>query len=85
VDTSATAVETAFAMHDPFIFSCYVKYVYNYVQPETFINQYIDKDWVLLIQTPPAHEYPGGHSVASTSAVTLVTQMVDDKYIYRFC
>lgn len=46
------AVKTAIAMHDVFI-SCYdVQYTYSYIQPDTFINQDIDKDWVPLIQTP---------------------------------
>jgi hypothetical protein len=80
VGTSATAVKTAIAMHDPFISYCDIKYMHNYVQPETFINHYIDKVWGLLIQTFPFPEYLSGHSGAYSSAATVLTQMVGDNY-----
>ena len=80
--TVSLVSKTAIAMYDAFI-SCWdAKYTYNYVRPETFINQYIDKDWVPLIQTPPFPEYPSGHSVASSSAATVLTQMVGEKYMF---
>ncbi len=72
--------KTAIAMHDPFISYCDVKYTYNHVQPETIINQHIDKVWGLLIQTSPFPEYLSGHSGAYSSAATLLTQMVGDNY-----
>lgn len=74
--------KTAIALYDAFI-SCWdAKFTYNYVRPETFINQYIDKDWMPLIQTPPFPEYPSGHSVASSSAATVLTQMVGENYVF---
>jgi hypothetical protein len=73
---------TAIALHDAFI-SCWdAKYTYNYIRPETFINKYIDKDWLPLIQTPQFPEYPSGHSVASSSAATVLTQMLGDNYVF---
>ena len=80
--TAALVSTTAIALYDAFI-SCWdAKFTYNYVRPETFINQYIDKDWMPLIQTPPFPEYPSGHSVASSSAATVLTQMVGDNYMF---
>ena len=80
--TVSLVSKTAIAMYDAFI-SCWdAKFTYNYIRPETFINKYIDKDWVPLIQTPPFPEYPSGHSVASSSAAIVLTQMVGDKYMF---
>ena len=82
MQTVSLVSKTAIALYDAFI-SCWdAKFTYNYVRPETFINQYIDKDWVPLIQTPPFPEYPSGHSVASSSAATVLTQMVGEKYFF---
>ena len=82
VKTAALVSKTAIALYDGFI-SCWdAKYTYNYIRPETFINQYVDKDWLPLIQTPPFPEYPSGHSVVSSSAATVLTQMVGDNYAF---
>jgi hypothetical protein len=74
--------KTAIALFDAFISCWEAKYHYNYVRPETFINGYIDKDWQPLIQTPPFPEYPSGHSVVSSSAATVLTQMVGNNYVF---
>lgn len=82
IKTAALLSKTAIALYDGFI-SCWdAKYMYNYIRPETFINQYINKDWLPLIQTPPFPEYPSGHSVVSSSAATILTQMVGDNYVF---
>ncbi len=82
IKTMALVSTTAIAIYDAFV-SCWdAKFTYNYVRPETFINQYIDKDWSPLIQTPPFPEYPSGHSVVSSSAATVLTQMVGSNYAF---
>lgn len=78
--TAALVSKTAIAIADAFISAWEAKFVYNYVRPETFINQYIDKDWVPLIQTPAFPEYPSAHSVASSSAATILTKAIGEKY-----
>lgn len=62
----------AITIADAFI-SCWdEKYRSQVVRPETYINQYIDGNWIPLLQTPPFPEYTSGHSVLSiASAVTL--------------
>ncbi len=82
IKTAHLLSKTAIALYDAFI-SCWdAKYIYNYIRPETFINQYIDKDWVPLIQTPPFPEYPSGHSVISSSAATVLTNIVGENYAF---
>ena len=80
--TASLISKTAIAVADAFISAWEAKFVYNYIRPETFINRYIDKDWVPLIQTPAFPEYPSAHSVASSSAATVLTKMIGDKYAF---
>lgn len=80
--TASLISKTAIAIADAFISAWEAKFVYNYIRPETFINQYIDNDWIPLIQTPAFPEYPSAHSVASSSAATVLTKMVGDKYVF---
>lgn len=78
--TASLVSKTAIAMADAFISVWEAKFVYNYIRPETFINRYIDKDWMPLIQTPAFPEYPSAHSAASASAATVLTKMVGSNY-----
>ncbi len=80
--TASLISKTAIAVADAFISAWEAKFVYNYIRPETFINSYIDKDWMPLIQTPAFPEYPSAHSVASSAAATILTKMVGDKYAF---
>jgi len=80
--TASLVSKTAIALYDAFISCWEAKYTYNYIRPETFINKYIDKEWTPLIQTPPFPEYPSGHSVASSSAATVLTKMVGPDYVF---
>lgn len=82
VKTASLLSKTAIALYDGFIACWDAKYTYNYIRPETFINQYIDKDWLPLIQTPSFPEYPSAHSVISSSAATVLTQMVGENYAF---
>ncbi len=80
--TASLVSKTAIALYDAFISCWEAKYTYNYIRPETFINKYIDKEWTPLIQTPPFPEYPSAHSVASSSAATILTKMVGPNYVF---
>jgi len=73
---------TGISLNEAFI-SCWdEKYRSKLVRPETFINQYIDEEWVPLLQTPPFPEHTSGHSVASAaSAYTLAQLFGDDLHI----
>ncbi len=73
---------TAFALTDGFI-SCWdEKYRSNTVRPETVINKVIDPKWTPFLQTPPFPEYPSGHSVISTAAATVLTNLIGDNIAF---
>lgn len=72
--------QTSIGLFESFI-SCWdEKYRSNVVRPETVINQNIDENWKPLLQTPPFPEYASGHSVASTSAATILTSVFGDNF-----
>jgi hypothetical protein len=67
---------------DGFI-SCWdEKYRSQLIRPETYINKYIDEDWVPFLQTPPFPEYTSGHSVISASAATALTKLFGDSFSF---
>lgn len=72
-------VLTAISLNEAFI-SCWdEKYRTKLIRPETYINQYIDEEWVPLLQTPPFPEHTSGHSVASTAAAYTLTQLFGEE------
>lgn len=50
------------------------------IRPETVINEFIDEDWVPLLQTPPFPEYTSGHSVVSSAASEMLTKLYGEKF-----
>ncbi|MBC7417859.1 MAG: vanadium-dependent haloperoxidase, partial [Pedobacter sp.] len=82
IQTAETYAYVAAILYDSFI-SCWdEKYRSNAIRPETYINEYIDKRWVPLLQTPPFPEYTSGHSVASTAAAVALTKMYGDDFAF---
>lgn len=72
----------AIALSDGFI-SCWdEKYRSNVIRPETVINAHIDDQWTPILQTPPFPEYPSGHSVISTAAAVVLTDLFGDNFSY---
>lgn len=70
------------ALIDGFI-SCWdEKYRSRLVRPETYINQFIDEDWVPLLQTPPFPEYTSGHSVISSASAVTLTKLFGDNFAF---
>lgn len=71
------------ALFDGFI-SCWdEKWRSLVVRPETLINQYIDEEWVPLLQTPPFPEYTSGHSVISRAAAVSLTKIFGDNFKFN--
>jgi hypothetical protein len=82
MQAAETYVLVTTALADGFI-SCWdAKYKYVHIRPETFIEEYIDRDWDPLIQTPPFPEFPSGHSVISAAAATALTHLFGDNYAF---
>jgi len=67
---------------DAFISCWNNKYKYNRVRPVTAIQRLIDRNWSPLLQTPPFPEYTSGHSVISTAASTILTNLFGDHFSF---
>lgn len=75
-------VRVALPLVDAFI-SCWdEKYRSKLIRPETYINQYINPDWVPLLQTPPFPEYTSGHSVISGAAAVALTDLFGENFAF---
>lgn len=72
----------AISLVDGFIACWDEKYRSRLIRPETYINQYIDENWVPLLQTPPFPEYTSGHSVISSSAAAALTNLFGENYSF---
>lgn len=82
VQSAAAYACVSVALADCF-FSCWdEKYRSNVIRPETYINQYIDTNWVPTLQTPPFPEYTSGHSVVSAAAAVVLTKMFGDNFSF---
>ena len=57
---------------DAFICCWFTKYKYDVLRPETYINKYINQDWMPYLQTPPFPEYNSAHSTISCAAATVL-------------
>jgi len=67
---------------DAFI-SCWdEKYRSKLIRPESYINQYIDGGWMPLLQTPPFPEHTSGHSVVSSSAAVILTDLFGENFAF---
>ena len=78
--TLAAAAETYaqlnLSMADAFIAAWQTKYTLNLLRPVTYVQLVIDSDWVpTLMNTPPFPEYPSGHSVQSSAAAAVLSQV----------
>ncbi len=72
---AATHVLLNMAMSDAFVAGWAAKYQYNLIRPVTYIQLFIDSNWVTpLFTTPNFPEYPSGHSVQSSAAAGVLEQ-----------
>lgn len=78
--TAEAYLRVSVGLFDGFI-SCWdEKWRRILVRPETIINQYLDEEWVPLLQTPPFPEYTSGHSVISRSAAIVLTDLLGSDF-----
>ena len=82
LQTAEAYVRVSVSLIDGFI-SCWdEKYRSKLIRPESYINQYIDENWVPLLQTPPFPEYTSGHSVISASAAIALTGLFGENFAF---
>lgn len=68
----------AFALFDGFTACWQEKFRGNLIRPVTYINQFIDKTWEPLLQTPPFPEHASGHSTITAAAAEVLTHHFGD-------
>jgi hypothetical protein len=83
VKTSLTYTLTAVALFDAFIACWDAKYKWSYVRPITVIQQYWDKSWNPVLQTPPFPDYTSGHSTITASAAAVLTKLYGDNFAFN--
>lgn len=72
----------AVSLADAFI-SCWdEKYRSSVIRPETYINEHIDPNWLPVLQTPPFPEYTSGHSVISSAAAIVLTDLFGENFAF---
>ncbi len=82
IQSSEAYARVSIALIDAFI-SCWdEKYRSKLIRPETYINQYINEDWVPVLQTPPFPEYTSGHSVISSASAITLTSLLGDNFAF---
>lgn len=82
VHSAEAYARVAIALVDGFI-SCWdEKFRSKLIRPETYINQYIDENWLPVLQTPPFPEYTSGHSVISSAAAVTLTSLFGDNFVF---
>jgi hypothetical protein len=82
VKATETYACLAIVIADSFI-SCWdEKFRSKVIRPETYINQYIDQNWMPLLQTPPFPEYTSGHSVISVASAKMLTKLFGDNFAF---
>jgi hypothetical protein len=78
--TAHAFARTSIALFDGFIACWDEKYRSKLLRPETYINKYINEEWLPLLQTPPFPEYTSGHSVISNAAAETLTQIFGTEF-----
>lgn len=70
------------ALFDGFI-SCWdEKYRSKLIRPETVINEHLDENWLPILQTPPFPEHTSGHSVISSAAAIILTDIFGENFSF---
>jgi hypothetical protein len=75
------------AVADAFITCWYTKYVYHVPRPISYIQNVIDATWNAEtitdpVKTPPFPEYTSGHSVQSSAAALVLTDLFGEDYAF---
>jgi hypothetical protein len=73
---------SAVTIADAFIACWRVKYHYNIMRPETYINKFISPGWQPYIATPAFPDFSSGHSTISAACATILTHFVGDNLFF---
>jgi hypothetical protein len=74
--------KTGMAVCDAFIACWHSKFEYNLLRPITYIQEHIDPDWNVIVNTPPFPEYTSGHSVQSGAGFSVLSDLFGESYAF---
>lgn len=82
LESSSIYTNVAIGLYDGFIASWQAKYQYDLIRPVTYINRYIDKNWLPILETPPFPEYTSAHSVISRCAAEILNNRIGAEFSF---
>lgn len=82
LESSSIYTNVTIGLYDGFIASWQAKYQYNLIRPVTYINRYIDKNWLPILETPPFPEYTSAHSVISRCAAEILNNRIGAEFSF---
>jgi len=74
VEATANYAKLATGIADGFIAAWDTKYAHNLLRPETFINRYIDPEWLHKLESPLFPEFTSAHSLISAVAASVLDE-----------
>ena len=80
LESSSIYTNVCIGLFDGFIASWQSKYEYNLIRPVTYINRYIDKNWLPILETPPFPEYTSAHSVISRCVAEILNARIGSEF-----
>lgn len=78
-DGSALMAQSGIALADAFIVCWKAKYFYNSERPSSFVNKYIDANWLSFWPEPLFPAFPSGHSTQIGAATKLCALSFGDQ------
>ncbi len=82
LESSSIYTNVSIGLFDGFIASWQAKYQYNLIRPVTYINRYIDNNWLPILETPPFPEYTSAHSVISRCAAEILNERIGSEFSF---
>jgi PAP2 superfamily len=73
---------TATALFDAFIHTWKLKYLYQTMRPETYLQNQGYPEFRPYLQSPPFPEYPSGHAVISMAAALALTHIFGPSFYF---
>lgn len=70
------------ALNDAGILCWQIKYRENLIRPVSYIQQYIDQNWMPLISTPPFPSYFSGHAAFTCATSTILANYFGDSFSF---
>lgn len=80
VETAEIYALVAVAVADGFISSWNEKFTSQLIRPVSYINLYIDPEWMPFIETPPFPEHTSAHATISAAAATVLTKFFGEPF-----